>query len=80
MELKRGDRARVQTRIVEFIALPFSFSSKLKIWSFLVVVVRGQQRSQCTKKRDACADRGVALLIKPIAFFDVLLTVAVIVS
>ena len=80
MELKRGDRARVQTRFVEFIALPFSFSSKLKIWSFHVVVVQGQQRNQCTKKRDACADRGVALLIKPIAFFDGLLAVAVVVS
>ena len=29
-------------KIVEFIALPFPFSSKLKIWSFHVVVVQGQ--------------------------------------
>ena len=78
--MKVGDRAQVQTEIVEFIGLLFSFSSKLKIWSFHVVVVQGQQRNQCTKKRDACADRGVALLIKPIAFFDGLLAVAVVVS
>ena len=36
---------RVQTEIVEFIALPFPFPSKLKIWSFHVVVVQGQQRN-----------------------------------
>ena len=45
MELKRGVRARVQTEMVEFIALPLPFSSKLKIWSFHVVVVQGQQRN-----------------------------------
>ena len=38
MELKRRDCARVLTEIVEFVALPFPFPSKLKIWSFLVVV------------------------------------------
>ena len=36
---------RVQTETVEFIALPFPFSSKLKIWSSHVVVVQGQQRN-----------------------------------
>ena len=56
MELKRGDRAR------EFIASAFPFSSKLKIWSFHVVVVQGQQ-----KKRDARAEL-LSVLIKPIAF------------
>ena len=45
MELKIGDRARVQTEIVELITLPFPFSSKLKIGSFHVVVVQGQQRN-----------------------------------
>ena len=44
-ELKRRDRARVQTGMVEFIALPFPFPSKLKIWSFHVVVVQGRQRN-----------------------------------
>ena len=40
LELKRGDhRVRVQREIVKFIALPFPFSSQLKIWSFHVVVV-----------------------------------------
>ena len=44
LEMKRGDRARVQTELVEFIGLPFPFSSKLKIWLFRVVVVQGWQR------------------------------------
>ena len=35
----------MQTEMAEFIALPFPFSSKLKIWSFHVVVVQGQQRN-----------------------------------
>ena len=41
LELKRDD-ARVQTEMVEFIALPFPSSKKLKIWSFHVVVVQGR--------------------------------------
>ena len=41
MEMKRGDSAQVQTEMVEFIGLPFLFSSKLKIWSFHAVVVKG---------------------------------------
>ena len=40
LELKRGDRPRVQTETVEFIALPFLFSKKLKIWLFHVTVVQ----------------------------------------
>ena len=44
LELKRGGSARVQTEMVEFIALPFSSSKKLKIWSFHVVVVQRWQR------------------------------------
>ena len=39
-ELKRGERAQVRREMVEFIALPFPFPSKLKIWSFHVVVVQ----------------------------------------
>ena len=45
LELKRGGRARVQTEMVEFIALSFPYSSKLKVWSFHIVVVQGQQRN-----------------------------------
>ena len=45
LERKRVDRARVQTEMVEFIALPFPFSSKLKIWSFHVVIVQGLKRN-----------------------------------
>ena len=44
LELKRGGSVRVQTEMVEFIALPFSSSKKLKIWSFHVVVVQRWQR------------------------------------
>ena len=44
LELKRGGGARVQTEVLEFIALPFPSSKKLKIWSFHVVVVQGRQR------------------------------------
>ena len=40
LELKRGDRARVQTEMKEFFAMPFPFSSKLKIWPFQVVVLQ----------------------------------------
>ena len=45
LELKRGAVARVHTEMLEFIALPFRFSSKLNIWSFHVVVVKEQQRN-----------------------------------
>ena len=41
LELKRGDRPRVQTEMPEFIAFPFLFSSERKIWQCLVVVVQG---------------------------------------
>ena len=45
LELKRGGSAEVQTEMLEFIALLFEFSSKLKILSFHVVVVQGRQRN-----------------------------------
>ena len=55
LELKRGGHARVQTEMVEFIALPYpSSNKKLKIWSFHVVVVQGRRRN-VEKKRDARA-------------------------
>ena len=43
LELKRGGHSRVQIEMVEFIALPFPSSKKLKIWSFHVVVVQGRK-------------------------------------
>ena len=52
MELKRRDRVLV---LVKFIALPFPFSSQLKIWSFNVVIVQGRQIN-VQKKRDARAE------------------------
>ena len=45
LEMKRGDRPRIQTEMIEFIGLPFPYSDKLKIWPFHVVVVQGQQRN-----------------------------------
>ena len=42
LELKRRDRAWVLTEMVEFIALQFPFPSKLKIWSFHVLVMQGR--------------------------------------
>ena len=39
LELKRGDRVRVQRGRVKFIASPIPCSRQLKIWSFHVVVV-----------------------------------------
>ena len=60
MELKRRDCARVLTETVEFIALPFPFPSKLKIWSFLVVVIQGLQRN-VQKKTSGIQGSGVKL-------------------
>ena len=45
LELKKRHRARVQTQMVEFIALPFPFPNILKIWSFHDVVVQEMQRN-----------------------------------
>ena len=70
LELKRGDRIRVQREEVKFIALPFPFSSPLKIWSFHIVVVQGQQRMY---KKAWCTCRVVVLLIKFSPFLTFLL-------
>ena len=45
LELKRGDNVHIQTVMVEFIALLFASSKKLKIWSFHIVVMQGWQRN-----------------------------------
>ena len=45
LELKRGVRTRIQTQMVEFIALPSPFQKELKISSFQVVVMQGRQRN-----------------------------------
>ena len=39
LELKREDRIWVRSQMVEFVVLPFPFSSQLKIWSFHIRVV-----------------------------------------
>ena len=67
LELKRGGRTRVQTEMVEFIALLFQSSKSFQfVWSFHVVVVREQQRN-VQKKRDARAEV-LFCKSKPIAF------------
>ena len=69
LELKRGDRARVQTEMVEFMALPFLFSNKLKKWSFHTYFTSQLCRdSKEMYKKACCTCRVVVLLIKPIAF------------
>ena len=61
--------------MVKFIALPFPFSTQLKLWSFHVVVVQARDGKEMYKKA-LCTCRVVVLLIK--ATFDV--AVAVVVS
>ena len=54
LELKRGCSTRVQTEMVEFIALPFQSSNKKKL-----VISRGSRArtaKECTNKRDARAE------------------------
>ena len=56
-ELMRGDRVRVQTKIVKFSASPFQFSCQLKIWSFHVVVVqerRGNEQKSAMHVQSCC--------------------------
>ena len=69
-------------RQVEFIALPFLFSSKLKIiWSFQIVVVQGRVwQSYLLIQKRMMLDRVVVLFINPIAFFDIPFAIVVIVS
>ena len=45
LELKREDCIWVQREMVEFVVLPFPFSSQLKIWSFHIRVVQWWQRN-----------------------------------
>ena len=61
--------------MVKFIALPFPFSTQLKLWSFHVVVVQARAAKKCTKKRYARAE---LLLCSLKLLFDV--AVAVVVS
>ena len=58
--LKRRGRTRLQTGMVEFIALPFqSEKKKLEIWSFHVVVVQG---AGCRVQGAGCRVQGAELL------------------
>ena len=80
LELKRGDRARVQTEMVEFNAACRSRSQlNLNFGHFTSSVVQGQQRNVQKNASDVRAE----LLFFPLnllGFFDVLLAVDVVVS
>ena len=65
LELKRGDHVRIQREKAKFIALPFPFSSQLKIWSFHIAVGQGRQRNI---QKAWCTCRVVVLLIKLFCF------------
>ena len=54
MEWKRGGHARVQPERVEFIALSFPSSKKLKICLFHVVFVQGRLRRDARAKLLFC--------------------------
>ena len=81
MELKRRDRTRVQTEMKEFIALPFLLSSKLKIYSFPVVVVQGRQRNVQKSVMHVQTSSFCRFVDQTYYFFsDVLVPVAVVVA
>ena len=56
LRLKIGDSAGVQTKMVEFIALPFPFSSQLGMWSFHVALSLGRQSNlqKCVMHVQSC--------------------------
>ena len=77
LELKRGDRPRVQTEMLEFIAMPFSFSNERKIWLFHVVVVQGRQRNV---QKSVMHVQSCCFAHYTYCFFDVPVAVVVVVS
>ena len=67
--------------MVEFIALPFPFSSKLKIYSFPVVVVQGRQRNFQKSVKHVQTSSFCRFVDQTYCFFsEVLVTVAVVVA
>ena len=65
LELKRRDCTQALTKIVEFMGLPFPFPSKLKIWSFHVLVMRGLQRNV---QKSVMHLQSCCFVINPVAF------------
>ena len=79
LELNKGNRAPVETEMIEFIALPFPSSKKKKN---LIISRRScvGTAKKWTKKRDASAEL-FFLLTKPIALLvDATVAVAVVAS
>ena len=56
LELKIGCSTRVQTEMVEFIALPFQSSKKKKKKLVISRGSRARTAKECTNKRDAHAE------------------------
>ena len=56
LQLKRGSRAGVHTKMAEFIALPFPFSSQLRMRSFHVALLLGRQSNlqKCVMHIQSC--------------------------
>ena len=56
LQLKRGKSAGVHTKMAEFIALPFPFSSQLRMWSFHVALLLGRQSNlqKCVMHKQSC--------------------------
>jgi len=77
LELKRRDHARVLTEMVEFIALPFPFLSKLKIWLFHIIVMQGLQRNL---QKSVMHLQSCCFAHYTYCFFDVPVVVAILVS
>ena len=56
LELKRGCRTRVQTKMVEFIVLPFPSSKKKYLNLVISRGSRARTAKECTIKSDARAE------------------------
>ena len=66
--------------MIEFIAFPFPFSSKLKIYSFFVVVVQGRQRNLQQSVKHVQTSSFGRSVDQTYWFFDFLVAVAVAVA
>ena len=81
LELKRGGRNRVQTEMVEFIALPFQSSKNfIFVWSFHVVVVQSCRDSKEMPKKSVMQVPSCCFANLNLLLFDVAVALAVVVS
>ena len=81
LELKRGGRTRVQTEMVEFIALLFQSSKSFKfVWSFHVVVVQSCGDSKEMYRKSVMHVQRCCFANLNLLLFDVAVALAVVVS